>query len=133
MTDEERKLIAKVAKFEDLLNSMKMIRTRQDSERGKVLVGLRRKLSDQIADIVAMMRPFIERRGDEAAKNEFRRLHSTLLAALALHQANWPAIAVVKAVDDHKYIRSAGAVDEAAEATIRWLRITLISNSPRRS
>ncbi len=79
----------------------------------------------QVADITSLVRPLLDARGDATARDEFRRLHSSLLSALALHQANWPAVQVVKAVDDRDYKQSAQVVDQAATAMITWIGRTL--------
>jgi hypothetical protein len=122
MTDEEHQLVAEVTKFEDLLASLQALRSPHGGECGKALVGLRRQLSGQVAEIASLARPLLDRRGDIRASDEFRRLHSTLLSKLALHQASWPAVEVVKAIDDVGYKRSAQTVDQAAAAMSQWVR-----------
>lgn len=123
MTGDGQSLADQADRLEALLSSVHEIHSRKDAARAKALVALRRELSAQVATLALVVRPILERTYNPATQAEFRRLHSALLASLALHQANWPAVLLLQAFNDAEYAQSASGVDTAGRALIAWLRM----------
>lgn len=104
-----------------LLASFQGIRERDDADRGKALVSLRRDLSARVTAIAAIVRPLLQRTGDAQADADFRRVHSTMMTRMASHQASWPAVLLLRGGNDEEYTRSARMVDEAGQALVAFL------------
>ena len=94
------------------------ISERTDDARRRDLVQLRRAASAQIALIGQLAEPlFADAPADHA---EFRRLFSSMRSAVALHQAEWPAVRLD--TGDEQFQRSSQNVRTANRTFVVWLR-----------
>jgi hypothetical protein len=117
---EPTNLAAALDGFAAIVDELAAIAGRTDPERRLELTKLRRRLSDHIRamrDIGA--RAFT----DPQLTNEFRSRLSTVLNVLAMHQANWPAIAIDEGTS--AYRQSAAAAAAVNRAFIEWARAAL--------
>ncbi|MDB5582404.1 MAG: hypothetical protein JWR80_7580 [Bradyrhizobium sp.] len=113
-------LIAEIGALEQMLADVERILQRSDNERRLELIGLRRLISTQIPRVRdAGARACLPIDGTTLA-TEYRSRFSAMLNALALHQANWPAIKVNE--DMEGYLRSAATVVSMVRAFTTWTR-----------
>lgn len=98
---------------------IRAIRGRTDPERARDLVGCRRALSNQVAEITAAARALLAEPAFSAEQGAFTQIHSRLLSNIARHQAEWPAVRLAHADEDYR--RSAEQADRAIDAMVAWL------------
>jgi hypothetical protein len=96
---------------------------RSDERRRHDLVELRRRFSQQLADVGRLAEPLFAAMADRSLEQDYRRHFSRIRSEAAAHQAKWPAIKVDEASE--LYRRSAIAVGEAHRDFVGWMRDTL--------
>jgi arylamine N-acetyltransferase len=99
------------------------IAARTDERRRHDLIELRRRFSEQLADVGRLAEPIFESRQDPSLAQAYRGHFSRLRSAAATHQAQWPAVRIDEASE--LYRRSAVAVTEAHREFVAWMRETL--------
>jgi hypothetical protein len=123
MAPEYSVLVAEIDRLEEILGDIEGILKRADKERQRELIGLRRLLSAQMA-IVRVAGEGVFSPADSAAlATDYRARFSTLARALALHQADWPAVTINDG--DSGYLKSANAVARQIHDFVDWTREAL--------
>lgn len=111
-------LNSEIEKLEKIHAELALISQRIDGERKLELVQLRRQLSVQIGVISAEAdKSFLSEVSQEHAR-EFRSLLSAMRRAVALHQAEWPAVRLDE--QNFEYRQSVQSVREANGHFLRW-------------
>jgi hypothetical protein len=103
------------------------IAQRRDQERKIEMVKLRRMLADQIGVVAQAGRTALP---DQDVHNEFRSRLSVMRSAIALHQAEWPAVKLDNAPEE--YSRSAKRVQKARDDFLGWVLPTIDGLSGRK-
>jgi hypothetical protein len=98
---------------------------RNDDERLRELIALRRKLAEQIAVVGQLGDAIFVQRGDDTLLRTYRSGFSRMRSAVALHQANWPAVMLGERPDEYR--ASAVTARDASREFIEWARRTLDS------
>ncbi|RYD68041.1 MAG: hypothetical protein EOP58_01655 [Sphingomonadales bacterium] len=99
------------------------VASRQDDQRRHDLIGLRLRLSAQIAAVGDAANPLFAGLEDAETARIYRSKYSQMRSAAALHQANWPAVLLGERPDEYR--ASALAVREANRDFVAWMRATL--------
>lgn len=117
-------LQASIDGFERLRSSIAVVARRTDDARRHDLIGLRRQLSAQIAEMARLADAELKRLpgGDELVR-AFRSEFSQFRTIMAMHQANWPAIRIGE--QPGGYEASAATVDRATRELIAWMSSAL--------
>lgn len=113
-------LLQEIAVMERIQAEIAAVTGRSDQERKHELVKLRRLLSEQIGRVSVAGEAIF---GDAVAPHltaEYRARLSAMRSAIALHQANWPAVSLDSA--DAGFTRSVLAARSAKDAFISWTR-----------
>jgi hypothetical protein len=135
VSEAAEKLRDAVASWKETRSELARLSTQQLDDWRLKTVRLRRALQEQIGLIGAAMNEL-----DTATQafDEFvtlRRALSTVRSQLAMHQAQWPAVAIQP--EDRQYKASAASLRQAndvfAEAAERLMRRLVIKPQPRQS
>lgn len=102
--------------------------TRFNEDR-RTLVALRRELSDHVGQMIRITADLTDMPGFDNGPMIRGRL-SALRSRLALHQAEWPTVAV-RADTAAAYNMSANDVQQRLEAFIAWLRLLAADHESR--
>lgn len=118
-------LVREIRTLEKIQFDLASVSQRKDNERKLEMVQLRRRLSLQIGIISAEAdKGFLTGATGEVAR-EFRSLLSAMRRAVALHQANWPAVRLDE--QNLEYGQSVVAVREANNRFLRWASDNLVN------
>jgi transposase len=123
MSTLKAQLHDEIDRLEKVQAELAAIANRTDEERKRELIGLRRKLSEQIARVGEVAERFFSQANNPELVKEFRRNSTNMRSKAASHQANWPAIRLDEA--DEEYQRSARTVRDANRALVAWIRANL--------
>ena len=120
---DKTELRGEVAKLERIHAALALLTDRTDSGRKMELVNLRRELATQISAISNVAEKGFLVSADNHVVREFRNALSAMRRAVALHQANFPAVAL----DDQSadYSVSVKAVREANTGFMQWVSANL--------
>lgn len=118
-----RQITLELQALERVHSDLASIATRDDDRRRHDLIELRRRFSQQMAEVGRLADPLFEAASDPALRQTYRDHFSRLRSLAAAHQANWPAVRLDEATDEYR--RSAKAVTEAHREFIAWMRDTL--------
>lgn len=111
-------LVGEIRKLSKIQTELASISQRTDAERKLEMVQLRRLLSAQIGVISAEAdKGFLAQAEHDVVRN-FRSLLSAMRRAVALHQANWPAVKLDE--QNSEYRQSVKSVREANAAFLQW-------------
>jgi hypothetical protein len=116
-------LIAEVAKLRRIQQSLLAIGDRTDEARKMDLVALRRQLAMQIGAVSSAAEQGFLQHADQSSAREFRTLMSTMRRAIALHQANFPAVRLGE--KSFEYQESVKAVRDANSRFFQWADVHL--------
>lgn len=83
-----------LAKFRSMTTAIADIGQRTDEARKGELVKLRREYAEQIGKLSGAIEADEGLAANTDLRSEFRKRFSEMRSALALHQANWPAISM---------------------------------------
>lgn len=86
-------------------------------------IDLRRKLQLQISNVATAANGSRRLSGDDGLAREVKSALSRMRSTLALHQANWPAVAIDG--DNPAYVRSTASVRDANKAFMEVARRVL--------
>lgn len=89
-----RQLSASFEEFERLQSSFAQNSGQQDPNWRRNLIGLRRELQDSLIAIRAALQNLEGDQGHSAATLQLASALSSIRSAIALHQAEWPAVAI---------------------------------------
>ena len=117
---DSRALRSAIAQFEAIIAEMKEISRRSDSERRGELVRLRRALSNQVMLVREAGATTFGDAIDDPLAREFRLRLSAVLSAIALHQANWPAVSIDEGSDAFR--ASSANVAQVNASFVGWTR-----------
>jgi transposase len=123
MSTLKAQLHDEIDRLEKVQAELAAIANRTDEERKRELIGLRRKLSEQIARVGEVAERFFSQANNPELVKEFRRNSTNMRSKAASHQANWPAIRLDEA--DEEYQSSARTVRDANRALVAWIRANL--------
>jgi hypothetical protein len=111
-------LLAELRTLERIQADLTQLAGRQDNARKAETVELRRQLAHQIGVLSELGRLTLNAPSDQDVYTDFRTRLSAMRSAIALHQAEWPAVALDTAPEE--YLRSAQRVLKAKEAFTPW-------------
>lgn len=117
---EWNSLVIEIRTLEKIQSELALVSQRTDTQRKLEMVQLRRQLSLQIGVISAEADKNFLAGASEAVAREFRSLLSAMRRAVALHQANWPAVKLDD--QDSDYHESVKAVREANSQFLQWAK-----------
>jgi hypothetical protein len=120
---EYRQISLELQALERVHSDLASIATRSDERRRHDLIELRRRFSQQMAEVGRLADPLFEAGPDPALHQTYRDHFSRLRSLAAAHQANWPAIRIDEATE--QYRRSAQGVTEAHREFIAWMQAAL--------
>ena len=120
---EYRQISLELQALERVHSELASIAARNDERRRHDLIELRRRFSQQMAEVGRLADPLFASAADPAIHHTYRDHFSRLRSLAAAHQANWPAVRIDEATD--QYRRSAKGVTEAHREFIAWMRDTL--------
>jgi hypothetical protein len=118
--EDLRAFAREVDLLEQIQAELAAVATRNDDQRRYDLIELRRKLAAQIARVGQLAEPLMAERADPDALQIYRTKFSRMRSAAAMHQANWPAVALGER--DSEYRASALEVREANREFVAWMR-----------
>ena len=124
MSSDSDRITAALDRLEQVQADLSTISARTDDRRRADLVNLRRQLSDAIAHVGEVANPVVTRRCDADDQRLYRAKFSAMRSATALHQANWPAVTLDDAPDQHR--ESARGVRVANHDFVAWMRALLL-------
>ena len=121
------KIVGNIAKMERLGAEIQRIAAIQDGGSAGRLVTLRRQYSQAVQDMTESAEAGlsslpIDRSGELSVT--FRNLLSEVRAAVATHQARWPAVTISH--DSAAYADSSRHVTMLLQALVRWMRQNLL-------
>lgn len=116
-------LLAEINKLEQLLGDIERVNSRGDQERKRELIGLRRLMSTQIGTVRATGDAAFPTTDATALAVDYRARFSAMVRAIALHQANWPAVKMDEKGDGYR--ASASATDARIHDFITWTRSSI--------
>lgn len=112
-----------VAAMHDLRASFGDIAARTDDARRLALIQLRRALSEQMTHIADTCDPLFDHGPAAALVADYRHHLSHLRNAVAMHQANWPAVRID---DDPVAYRASALVARSTESKfLEWISTVL--------
>lgn len=120
---DKSELRDEVAKLERVHAALALLADRTDSGRKMELVNLRRDLATQISAISNVAEKGFLVSADDNVVREFRNALSAMRRAVALHQANFPAVALD--TQGAEYNVSVKAVREANAGFMQWVHANL--------
>ena len=123
MALEYGSLLVEIDKLERILGDVERILKRADIGRKLELVGLRRRLSAQMASVRATGEAALPATNGAELATEYRARFSTMVRAVALHQAGWPAVTINE--EGEGYLKSATAVARTIRDFVTWTRLAL--------
>ena len=116
-------LIGEIAKLKQIQQSLSAAANRTDAERKMETVALRRLLAVQVGIVgKAAEQDFLPNADAELAR-EFRQLISAMRRAIALHQANFPAVRMDE--QSNEYHDSVKDVRTANANFFKWANVHL--------
>lgn len=121
------KIAENITKMERLGSEIQRIAAIQDGGSAGRLVTLRRQYAQAVQDMTASAEAGlsslpIDKSGELSIT--FRKLLSEVRAAVAAHQARWPAVTISH--DSAAYADSSRHVTTLLQALVRWLRQNLL-------
>jgi hypothetical protein len=123
MSDYER-IGRELQSLERVHSELASIATRNDERRRHDLIELRRRFSQQMAEVGRLADPLFDSAQDAELRQTYRSYFSRMRSTAAAHQANWPAVRIDESTE--LYRRSAQGVTEAHREFIAWMREALV-------
>jgi hypothetical protein len=122
-------LLSELRTLERIQADLTQLAGRYDEARKGQTVDLRRQLAHQMGVLSELGRQTLSAPADQELYADFRTRLSAMRNAIALHQAEWPAVALDQAPQE--YLQSAQRVLKAKEAFTPWA-IKIIGARARR-
>ena len=120
---EYQRIARELDALERVHSELATIASRTDERRRHDLIELRRRFSQQMAEVGRLADPLFSTAPDPALHQSYRDYFSRMRSTAATHQANWPAVRIDESTE--LYRRSAQGVTEAHKQFIAWMRDTL--------
>lgn len=120
-------LLAEMDAIEAVARRLAAVAARRDPGRKQDLIAGRRELAMRMMTVMTVGEEYAPIRQNEAVYAELRQRLSVLRAAIAVHQAQWSAVAIDS--DDAAYIESSATVQAEGRAFMAWVR-QIVEASP---